>query len=302
MKNELLDGGFYKKHGVQKNNKTGPLISVLIVVFNGEQFLEEALLSVFNQTYSNIELIVMDGDSIDGTVDILKKFDDSIDYWLSEPDAGQSDAFNKGFSLCNGDLLTWLNADELYTPNAIKNIVEVFNNKPESKWLTGGIVLTDESLNISKMRMGEGGANILSKMHALNVYGASTFFTKEIFEKSGGMNLKLNFTMDTDLWWRFSLMGESFIRVNHYLCIFRMHENSKTANHVVTGSNKTPVHQHEIDRIFTLYGPNSKYLLALSKLSRNFFRLLSLDYIRSRADSIRFRDKNALKVFNINDS
>jgi glycosyltransferase involved in cell wall biosynthesis len=282
-------------------DEDSPLISVLIVTYNAEKFLEGALNSVFNQTYKNIELIVVDGDSQDDTKEILRKHSEKIDYWMSEPDTGQSNAFNKGFALCSGTLLTWLNSDELLLPDAIESVVMAFRSNIRYKWVTAGIVFTDENLNIIKMRMGEGGTTVLKNLGILNVYGSTTFFTKDLFLMAGGMNENLNFTMDTDLWWRFSNMGEKFFRVKHYLLLYRLHEGSKTANYVVTGKNRKPEQQAEIDRLEKMYGIASgkKGCSMIPKLVRNLFRLLSLPYMQSIFDSTRFEGKNSLEVFKI---
>jgi glycosyltransferase involved in cell wall biosynthesis len=298
---ENKEGGLYLDGFTKQSYVKKPLISVLIVVYNGAKYLEDALKSVFNQTYKNIELIVIDGNSTDGTQDILKEYNNQIDYWLSEPDSGQSSAFNKGFTLCNGDLLTWLNSDELYTPDAIEKVVNTYNKNERCSWLTAGLVFTDKDLNILKMRKGEGGSGLLKNLGVLNVYGSSTFFTKDLFSRAGGMNEELHFTMDTDLWWRFSKMGMRFCRVNSYLCLYRLHEESKTANYVVTGGKRKPEHQFEIDRLVNEYGKRwqSNFQFFLVKMIRNSLRLISVQYMFSLIDSVRFKGKSALKVFKI---
>lgn len=294
-------GGLYLDGFTRKSYVNKPLISVLIVVYNGAKYLEDALRSVLNQTYKNIELIVIDGNSTDGTQGILKKYNNQIDYWISEPDSGQSSAFNKGFSLCNGGLLTWLNSDELYIPDAIEKVVNTYNKNERYSWFTAGVVFTDKELNIIKMRKGEGGGRLLKNLGVLNVYGSSTFFTKDLFYRAGGMNEDLHFTMDTDLWWRFSNMGESFCRVKNYLCLYRLHEGSKTANYVVTGQKRKPEHQFEIDRLIIKYGNknNRKINLMISNLVRNFFRAFSISYMQSLIDSKRYKEKSSLEVFEI---
>lgn len=118
----MICGGLRTK-GIQKiSEPEKPLITVVTVVFNGEKTLEQTIQSVVNQTYDNVEYIVIDGASTDRTLDIIKKYEDRIDYWQSEPDKGIYDAMNKGIGLANGDFLIFLGADDLlFSPNLMKN-------------------------------------------------------------------------------------------------------------------------------------------------------------------------------------
>ena len=120
--------GGARSHNKPKNSLPNqPLITVITVVYNGVETLEDTIRSVIEQTYNNVEHIIIDGGSTDGTLDILRKYDGEIDYWLSEKDAGIYDAMNKGIALANGDYIGMLNADDfLATPFALKKIVERF--------------------------------------------------------------------------------------------------------------------------------------------------------------------------------
>ncbi|NLU34695.1 MAG: glycosyltransferase [Wolinella succinogenes] len=118
-----LEGGRRKKKHLKKPDKSTPLVSVITVVFNGEKDLEETIQSVVGQTYDNLEYIIIDGGSSDGTLDIIKKYEDSIDYWVSEKDRGIYDAMNKGVGLSAGKWVNFMNSgDYFYTPNAVLNI------------------------------------------------------------------------------------------------------------------------------------------------------------------------------------
>ncbi len=119
----LRTKGYFKKSYVDK-----PLISIITVVFNGEKHLEETIQSVINQTYDNVEYVIIDGGSIDGTLDIIKKYEDKIDYWASEKDAGIYDAMNKGLQLVAGEYIGILNADDFYEPSALKKSIELIKD------------------------------------------------------------------------------------------------------------------------------------------------------------------------------
>ena len=123
----MLSGGLRTKGIIKQTQKNMPLITVVTVVRNGEKTLEQTILSVINQTYRNIEYIIIDGASTDGTLDIIKKYGDKVDYWVSEKDKGIYDAMNKGISLATGDFIALLNSDDWYESNACEIIVNKIN-------------------------------------------------------------------------------------------------------------------------------------------------------------------------------
>ncbi len=116
-------GGLRTKGYFKKSYENKPLISIVTVVYNGEKYLEQTIKSVIEQTYNNVEYIIIDGSSTDNTLDIIKQYDEYIDYWVSEFDSGIYDAMNKGISLCTGDYIAFLNADDWYNGDAIESIV-----------------------------------------------------------------------------------------------------------------------------------------------------------------------------------
>ena len=132
-----------------------PLVSVVTPSYNQGQFIEETILSVLKQDYPRIEYMVIDGGSNDGSVDIIKKYENSLAYWVSEVDNGQSHAINKGWSKCNGEIIAWINSDDTYViPNAISEVVKGFQQNPEWAMLYGDSWYIDEHSNIIKEREG----------------------------------------------------------------------------------------------------------------------------------------------------
>lgn len=116
-------GGLKTRGVIKKSTSENPLLTIITVVYNGEKNIEQTIQSVLTQTYKNIEYIIIDGNSNDGTVEIIKKYENEIDYWISEPDRGIYDAMNKGVSLATGDYISLLNADDFYDRNACEIVV-----------------------------------------------------------------------------------------------------------------------------------------------------------------------------------
>ena len=134
------EGGLRKQGYFKKSYEEKPLVSIVTVVYNGEKYLEDTIQSVLNQTYDNIEYIIIDGGSTDGTIDIIKKYEDKIDYWVSEKDAGIYDAMNKGISLCSGEIVGIINADDWYEKNSVEIIVSAYKECSNTLCLIHGIM------------------------------------------------------------------------------------------------------------------------------------------------------------------
>lgn len=121
-----------------------PRITIVTPCYNSERYLEETILSVLAQDYDNLEYIIIDGGSTDGTVEIIRKYEQHLACWASEPDKGMYDAINKGFSKATGEIYAWINSDDTYLPGAFHVMVEAFLRYPEWRWFTGASSYVDE--------------------------------------------------------------------------------------------------------------------------------------------------------------
>ncbi len=201
-------------------------ISIVTPSFNQCEFLEETLLSLLNQDYSNLELIVIDGGSTDGSVDVIKKYDSQISFWVSEKDRGQSHAINKGFERCTGDIVAWLNSDDLYTQNTLKRVFEIFDSRPDLDFIHGDSNLFDKSgaLSSRAFRPELYQAQLLGGMPSPQ---PSYFFRRQLLSKTGRLNEDLHFGMDYDFFLRMSLLGKG----EYFKAVwskYRIHSSSKT--------------------------------------------------------------------------
>lgn len=188
-----------------KNKKDNPLISVVTAVYNGEKFLEQAIKSVLAQSYDNFELIVIDGGSTDGTLDIIKKYDKQINYWVSEPDYGLYDALAKGFSFASGDIFSWLNSDDIFYPWAFEKVAETMR-KGETQWITGIPTWIQEDSTIPKIGYLKVYPRFLINYGFAHGEGwgfiqqESTFFSRKLYMKVGGIDKELRLAADFLLW------------------------------------------------------------------------------------------------------
>lgn len=221
------------------------LFSVVISNYNYGRFLEDAIQSVIKQcesvvkdvngisrlkmpTGELVELIVCDAMSEDNSVEIIKKYSDYISWWCSEKDNGQSAAFNKGFFHSTGRFLTWLNADDVFTSEAFSTVRDIWRQNPDCKWITGSTMFTDSKMRVEKCACAHAFSVLRAKYGFLSVWSPSSFFTRDLLNDAGGIDEKLHYLMDIDLWHKFFKCGARYIRTRRNLFAIRRHGESKT--------------------------------------------------------------------------
>ena len=194
-------------------------------------FLERAILSVLNQNYINLEYIIIDGGSTDGSVDIIKKYEQHLAYWISENDSGQSDALNKGFRRCSGEIIAWLNSDDYYEPGTLEKVNKWFVDNPDRNMLVGGCRMFGADIRANNIQPKVVTKNTLCKYWESYFIPPqpSIFFTKHIFDKTGYLDTRLNYAMDLDLWLRMSRF-EDFCCIPDILSNYEVHNESKTGS------------------------------------------------------------------------
>jgi glycosyltransferase involved in cell wall biosynthesis len=167
-------------------------VSIVTIVYNSAKTLEDTILSVLNQTYRNIEFIIVDGGSTDGSIDIIKRYQERIT-WISEPDKGISDAFNKGIALSTGELIGIINADDWYERDAVQVVVESF--KSDYDVYCGNINLISETGNVSKTKK----SRIAHLSLGMHIMHPSVFVTKKVYDNIGLFNTNFKIAMDYDM-------------------------------------------------------------------------------------------------------
>ena len=210
--------------------KGSPLVSIITPSYNQGGFIEETIKSVLSQDYPEIEYIVIDGGSIDNTIEILKKYGKKIK-WVSEKDRGQSDAINKGFRMARGDIFAWLNSDDIYLNNAVSKAVAFLNANSDVDMLYGKAMFCNEGSKI----IGEYNPPEVFDYKMLAVSNSicqpSTFFKRDAFFAVGGIDLTLHHLMDHDLWMK---MTKRFkvAYLPDFLSIYRLHAESKSISDI----------------------------------------------------------------------
>jgi glycosyltransferase involved in cell wall biosynthesis len=202
-----------------------PLVSIVTPSLNMAGFLPQTIESVLSQDYPEIEYVVMDGGSTDGTIEILKRYGDRLRY-VSEPDGGAADAINRGFQACRGSILAWLNADDTYTPGAVSAAVRKFVDTSEAEIVYGEACWTDPEARV----IGPYPVRVFDRerlLHECYICQPACFFRRSAFERVGGLNANLQIVFDYDLWIRLS-EHHHFFQLDRQLANSRMHTASKT--------------------------------------------------------------------------
>ena len=218
-----------------------PSISVVTPSYNQGAFLEETIRSVLLQAYPNTEYIVIDGGSTDESVAIIEKYSDFISYWVSEKDAGQSNAINKGFRLVEGDYFAYINSDDRYQPQTFYKVGRAFLEDDNLKWVTGYAEYVDAVGNFVELMVPEPFSNLKNTLitwegpRAVAIQ-ASNFLSKEIFSRFGYLNESLHYCMDVEFGLR--LLRHNIVPsiIPSVLAQARLHQNSKTVSQKQSGA------------------------------------------------------------------
>ena len=195
MKKKKNSGGLRKKHRFKKEKKNLPLVSIITVVLNNKKFLKQSIKSVLNQSYKNYELIIIDGKSTDGTLNILKKNNSKIDYWISEKDKGIYHAMNKGIKLSRGSLISILNSDDVFYKNALNIAINYFNRYKNIDFLFG-------SVNKYKLLHGYKPWKIHWSFGFYSTHSIGFFIRKKAQKEVGSYNTKYKYSADYDFFYR----------------------------------------------------------------------------------------------------
>ncbi len=198
---------------------TRPKISIITASFNRAITLERSILSVLNQSYPNTEYIIIDGGSTDGTVDVIKRYERHLSYWVSEPDNGIADAWNKGIMKASGEIISMVNADDWYEPEVFKKVSAIFQNNQDVDIVHGNVKYwsNNKNLYIKKPYLDE---KMIWKL--MPYLFPSCFIKRSLYDKYGLFDTSYKVCMDYELMLRFSTKGKNFLYVNEVMANFEL--------------------------------------------------------------------------------
>ena len=202
-------------------------ISVITPTLNQAQFIETTIKSVLEQNYPDLEYIIIDGGSTDGTIEIIRKYEKYLAYWVREKDAGQSAAINKGFRRATGEIIGWINSDDYYAPNCFWKIVRVFEEDDAVGIVYGDDNIVDEYNRVLDVYSVQGISYKKLLHQKPDVVQPGAFYRRVYLDKVGLLDVSLHYVMDYDLWLKIGRISK-IRRIPEIMASFRLHSLSKT--------------------------------------------------------------------------
>lgn len=183
-----------------------PLVSIVTPSYNQAAFLEQTIQSVLNQDYAPIEYMIVDGASTDGSLEIIRRYSDRLAWWVSEPDAGQAEAINKGLRRCRGEYIAWLNSDDIYLPGAISQAVAAFQKRPELGLVFGDAITIDaRGKPLGRFAFEDWELSHLVSFRI--ICQPAVFMRRSVLEKAGLLEPTFHFMLDHQLWIRIARLS-----------------------------------------------------------------------------------------------
>jgi glycosyltransferase involved in cell wall biosynthesis len=216
-KNKIKSEGGLRTNIIgNKSNVNVPLFSIITVVYNGEKHLEQTIKSVVNQKYKNFEYIIIDGGSTDGTLKIIEKYNEHLDYWVSEPDEGIYEAMNKGIQLARGELIGLINADDFYEPDALEKIAEAYRTKKIEAVYVGNDYILQDDLSLRYRHYAT-----KDYWNGMTVRHQAMFVHRNIYRDMGGYSTDYRFASDYDFLLRIVAEDVALIFIDKFIVNYR---------------------------------------------------------------------------------
>ena len=237
-----------------------PRITIVTPSLNQGQFIEETIKSILNQEYPNLEYFVIDGGSTDGTVSILEKYDEHIDFWTSAPDKGQAAAINRGFAMASGEILAWLNSDDTYEPGVLEEVANAFQQHPDVDVMSGRCRIwygdsRDQLIAPSPLRYFDDFLKIRANwLNDRLIVQPEAFFRRTAFEKVGRIREEYFYCFDVCMWMDMAKKGCTFHSVDRHWANLRIHKGQKVQNVAGTYGELARVARTQLRENWTMVG------------------------------------------------
>jgi glycosyltransferase involved in cell wall biosynthesis len=270
---------------------TRPKITIVMPSYNQVRFLEQAVSSVLAQRKAIHEFFVMDGGSQDGSVDVIRRYAGQLDYWASERDGGQADAVDRGFRQATGDVLYWINSDDILLPGAVECALEAFE-RTGAGVVSGWDVVIDEMGRILQVRLPPGQTLFAARWGILHVSQPTCFFRRDLYLDVGGLDRRWHGVLDTDLWLRMLKKAPRWAHMRRLVAAFRLHSGQK-------GQATLPkiLEEHRVLASkypeYAMAGPRALVGIALYRAGQ----CLSGRYVRERVWGRRLRGRDVFEAF-----
>jgi glycosyltransferase involved in cell wall biosynthesis len=201
-----------------------PKISIVTVNYNKGNFIEDTIQSVISQAYPNLEYIIIDGASTDNSISIIKKYEDKLSYFISEPDKGMTDALMKGFAKATGEIFAWINSDDTYLPGAFMYVAKQYK-ATKFELLYGDCLIADVENKLIKRARSLKTNYKAQAEGSVTIFQPSSFWSAALYKKVGGVSHEFQVTMDGNLFYKMLKNSKNTIQVNKAFSRFRIHEN-----------------------------------------------------------------------------
>lgn len=256
--------------------------------FNQAELLEEAIVSVLEQNYPNLEIIALDGGSTDGSLAILEKYGPRFAYWRSRPDGGQLTALMDGFKMATGDLLGWVNSDDALLPGALWALAGAHTHAPDAGLIGGNYILIDKDGKVTRVKRHSSRAGVFARYGLVAINQPGSLVSRRAYESVGGFDPRFDFVMDTDLYFRILAGGHTYRHIDRWLSAFRIHSQAKT----VAQHARAVIAGRQARASWFSNRRNGEARLAMTRLAYRLWQLASGNYVRSATASLAARGSN----------